>query len=407
MADSEFEFDALVVGAGLTGSVIARCLAERGKRVIVWDRREHIGGNMYDYRDEFGILVHKYGPHTFHTNDKALFDFMGRFARWIPYRLTCGAVIDKTETPTPFNFRTIEQFFSDSRAREIKAHLAGAFDAQKTVTVLEALESSDQVVRDYAQWLFGKDYSLYTAKQWGVPAEEIDPSVLKRVPLRLSYEEGYFDDEYQVMPETSYTDFFRALLDHPLIQVELGIEATSRLRASESGVCFTDGTFLEQPLVYTGALDEFFGYREGHLPYRSLRFEWKHESIESLQGYPVVAYPQEEGFTRITEYKKLPVQDVSGTTYAVEYPQEYHAGEKAEPYYPVPTEESQRQYARYFLAAENIANLFLCGRLADFKYYNMDQALARALEVAESITHHSPCYTLLSILRNTTTVERR
>jgi UDP-galactopyranose mutase len=382
---SEFKFDVLIVGAGLTGGVIAHCLAERGKRVAIWDRREHIGGNMYDYRDEFGILVHKYGPHTFHTNDKSLFDFMGRFAQWIPYRLTCGAVIDKTETPTPFNFQTIEQFFSDSRAREIKGHLAEVFDARKTVTVLEALESSDQVVRDYAQWLFEKDYSLYTAKQWGVSAEEIDPSVLKRVPLRLSYEEGYFDDEYQVMPAISYTDFFRALLDHLLIQVELGVEATDRLRVGEDRVLFADGTLLEKPLVYTGALDELFGYREGHLPYRSLRFEWKHENIESLQSYPVVAYPQAEGFTRITEYKKLPVQDVSGTTYAIEYPQTYHADSEAEPYYPVPTEESQKQYRRYSLAAANIANLFPCGRLADFKYYNMDQALARALEVAESI----------------------
>ncbi|MDR1087996.1 MAG: UDP-galactopyranose mutase [Coriobacteriales bacterium] len=384
------EFDALVVGAGLTGSVVARCLAERGKRVVIWDRRGHIGGNMYDYQDEFGILVHRYGPHTFHTNDKSLLDFMGRFARWTPYRLACGAVIDKVETPTPFNFRTIDQFFSDTCAKDIKARLAEAFGVRGAVTVLEALESPDQVVRNYAQWLFEKDYSLYTAKQWGVSAEEIDPSVLKRVPLRLSYEEGYFDDEYQVMPATSYTSFFRALLDHPLIQVELGVEATDRLKA-DGGRLLLDGAPLESPFVYTGALDELFGYREGHLPYRSLRFEWKHENIESLQSYPVVAYPQAEGFTRITEYKKLPVQDVSGTTYAVEYPQTYHADSGAEPYYPVLTEESQKQYRRYVLAATNIANLFPCGRLADFKYYNMDQALARALEVAESITTVSLC----------------
>jgi UDP-galactopyranose mutase len=383
VADSDF--DALVIGAGLCGSTIARCLAERGKRVVIWERREHIGGNVYDYRDKFGILVHKYGPHTFHTNNKSLLDFLCKFARWMPYQLTCGAVIDGVETPTPFNFSTIDQFFPGYQAQRIKVHVAQAFGDQKTITVLEALECPDSVVREYAQWLFEKDYSLYTAKQWGIPASEIDSSVLRRVPLRLSYEEGYFDDEYQVMPETSYVDFFERLLDHPLIEVELKAEATDRLAVDGEKIMLRDTLYREKPLILTGALDEFFGYPYGYLPYRSLRFEWEHEDVESHQGYPVVAHPQAQGFTRITEYKKLPVQNVCGTTYATEYPYQYHAGTGSEPYYPVLTDESQCQYERYRSLAAKIPNVYPCGRLADFRYYNMDQALARALEVVEMI----------------------
>jgi UDP-galactopyranose mutase len=379
------DFDCLVIGAGLAGSVVARRMAEHGKRVVIWERRNHIGGNMYDYVNDYGILVHKYGPHTFHTNDKSLFDFMCQFGDWMPYRLTCGAVIDGIETPTPFNFLTVDQFFPRDKANEIKSHIHSVFGDRDTVTVLEALKCQDKIAQKYAKWLFEKDYAPYTAKQWGISTEQIDPSVLERVPLRLSYDEGYFDDDYQAMPKISYTNFFEKLLDHPLIQVELEIEATAKLLIDNDGIRLVDGTHLSVPIIYTGALDELFGYIKGFLPYRSLRFEWKHEDRESFQSYPVVAYPQAEGFTRITEYKKLPPQEVCGTTYAVEYPQKYCANTGIEPYYPVPTESSQQQYAQYLALATRVPNLYPCGRLADFKYYNMDQALARALGVADLV----------------------
>jgi UDP-galactopyranose mutase len=311
--------------------------------------------------------------------------FMERFCEWKPYRLICGAMIDGVETPTPFNFRTIDQFFPQDRAEMIKAHIDFVYGTRKTVTVLEALECSDSVVRDYAQWLFEKDYRPYTAKQWGIPPSEIDPSVLKRVPLRLSYEEGYYDDAYQVLPATSYKQFFDALLDHPNIRIELGVDATSRILVNANRIEQIDGVIFEKPIIYTGALDELFGYSEGCLPYRSLRFNWVHENIESFQSYPVVAHPQVEGYTRITEYKKFPVQNIPGTTYAIEYPQKYSADSGAEPYYPIPTKESQVLYEQYLTLAAQISQLHPCGRLADFRYYNMDQALARALEVADSL----------------------
>lgn len=376
--------DCLVIGCGLSGAVIARRLAEQGKQVVIWERRNHIGGNMYDYVDQHGFLVQKYGPHTFHTKQKHLFDYMCQYESWEDYKLTCGAVWDKTYTPTPFNFTTIDTFYPKDQAALLKEKLTLAFSGRNTATVVEVLEHPDPDIRGYAEYLFQNDYAPYTAKQWGVSPNEIDPSVLKRVPLRFSYDVGYFDDDYQVMPTHSFTHFFENLLNHPNIQVELGVEALEHLRTSGNQI-LVDGEVADYPVVYTGALDELFDCRFGRLPYRSLRFEWKYQDIDSLQDAPVVAYPQEAGFTRITEYKKLPVQNKPGTSYAVEYPLPYQEGQDQEPYYPVLTEESQLQYAKYQELANQIPNLIYCGRLADFKYYNMDQALERSLSVCSDL----------------------
>lgn len=381
---ADFNMDYLVIGCGLSGAVVARHLAERGRQVTIWERRDHIGGNMYDYVDEHGFLVQKYGPHTFHTKKKELYDYMCRFGRWQDYKLTCGAAWGGKYTPTPFNFTTIDTFYPAEKAELLKEKLKKAFSGRDTATVVEVLAHPDEDIRGYAEFLFQNDYAPYTAKQWGVSPSEIDPSVLKRVPLRFSYEEGYFDDPYQVMPEQSFTHFFQNLLDHPNIHVELGVEALDHIQIRNDRI-FLDGAPLEIPVVYTGALDELFGGIYGRLPYRSLRFEWKYEDKESLQDAPVVAYPQEVGYTRITEYKKLPVQTGTGTSYALEYPLTYQEGTQQEPYYPVLTEQSQQQYEQYRRAAEAVPNLICCGRLADFKYYNMDQALEQALNVCENI----------------------
>lgn len=373
--------DALVIGCGLTGSVIARRLAEQGKQVEIWERRDHIGGNMFDCVDEHGFLVQKYGPHIFHTTKRELYEYMCRFEQWQDYKLTCGAVWGGKYTPTPFNFTTIDTFYPPEQAGRLKAKLENAFQGRETATVIEVLGHPDPEIRGYAEYLFQNDYAPYTAKQWGVPPEEIDPSVLQRVPLRFSYDEGYFDDEYQAMPVHSYTAFFENLLDHPNITVRPGIEALEHLSVSGTSLLL-DGAELSIPVVYTGALDELFGCIYGRLPYRSLRFEWKFSDTDSLQDAPVVAYPQEKGYTRITEYRKLPVQEGCGSSYAVEYPLPYREGAKMEPYYPVLTPASRKQFEKYVCLAERIPNLICCGRLADFKYYNMDQALDRALNVS-------------------------
>lgn len=375
------QYDAIVVGCGLSGAVIARCLAEKmNKKVVIWDRRNHIGGNMYDYVNEAGILVHMYGPHTFHTKKRELFEYMCQFSEWDEYKLKCGAVIDGKYTPTPFNFRTIDDFFSSEKANIIKEAINKAYPNQNTATVLELLNHENEHIREFANFLFEKDYSLYTAKQWGISPSEIDPSVLKRVPIRFNYEEGYFDDEYQYMPRKSFHHFFINILNHKMISVKLNEEAMNRIKIVDNDI-YIDSKKYNGILVYTGAIDELFEYKYGKLPYRSLEFEWKTENIRSFQNAPVVAYPQEEGFTRITEYTKLPIQNFENkTTYAKEYSIPYNANKTNEPYYPVLTDESQALYEKYKEEADGVNNLYLSGRLAEFKYYNMDQALENALK---------------------------
>lgn len=375
----------LIVGCGLTGSVIGRELAEAGNKITIWDRRDHIGGNMYDYKNEHGIIVHKYGPHCFHTNDKKLYEYMCRYNEWQPYKILCKAEIDGKTTPSPFNFQTIDDFYSKQDALKIKEALLIEYPNREFVTVVEALDSSNDLIRNYARFLFEKDYSLYTAKQWGMKPSDIDPSVLKRVPLRLSYNDGYFDDKYQIVPINRYEDFFKNILNHPNISIELEVDAMDRISIDENKMKIIVDSEESYQIIYTGALDELFGCRYGKLPYRSLRFEWIYDSIDSFQDAPLVAYPQAEGFTRIVEYKKLPIQNVKGTSYAVEYPLPYIEGQTTEPYYPILTERSMILYKRYLELASAYNNLIVCGRLADFKYYNMDQCLERSLSKAKEI----------------------
>lgn len=309
---------------------------------------------------------------------------MCKYEQWQPYKLTCGASWEGKYTPTPFNYTTIDTFFTKEQASSLKEKLENAFKGRETATVVEVLEHPDEDIRAYAQYLFEKDYAPYTAKQWGISPSDIDVSVLKRVPLRFSYNEGYFDDPYEAMPCHSFTDFFKNLLDHPNIQVELNVDALDHLKIRDN-MLLLDGEKTHIPVVYTGALDELFDCVHGRLPYRSLRFEWGYSEENSFQNAPVVAYPQEQGFTRITEFKKLPIQDRPGTSYAVEFPLPYKEGTQMEPYYPVLTDKSQIQYEKYKKMAEQIPNLASCGRLADYKYYNMDQALERALEIAQQL----------------------
>ena len=374
-------YDYIVVGAGLSGSIIARNLAKKGKKVLVLEKRNHIAGNIYDFVNEDGILVQQYGPHIFHTNITEVWEYLNKFGKWKDYFLECMVYMNGKYTPSPFNFKTIDDYFTKDEADEIKSHIRTVYGEAPKATIVEMLNSEDEIVRKYANFLFDNDYSLYTAKQWGIKPSEIDVSVLKRVPVLFSYKTGYFDDKYQAMPVGGFTKIIENILNHENITVELNANAKDNIHIDsvKNTILFEE---KEIPVVWTGALDELFDFKYGKLPYRSLRFEWKTENKDSYQEAPVVAYPQEDGFTRITEYKKLPVQPVSGkTTVAVEYPLQVSDTSEVEPYYPIPNDRNQEMYLKYRTDADKITNLTLCGRLAEYKYYNMDLVIDRAMKI--------------------------
>jgi UDP-galactopyranose mutase len=372
-----------IVGSGIVGAVLAAELAKKGHTVQVLERRAHAGGNVYDYDDAHGIHVHHYGPHIFHTNDDEVYRYVSDNCELKDFNLVCGSVMDGKCVQTSFDFSSVDTFFPEE-AEEIKAHIKKEFGDRPSATVLEMLDSQDEYVRRFADFLYEKDYKPYTAKQWGISPEKVDRQIFKRVPILFSYGSKYFSDKYQAMPVKGYMEFIENLLKHPGIELRLNEEALDRFSIRDNQVMDGDKT-LDGVLIFTGALDELFGCKHGKLPYRSLRFEWKYEDIDSFQDMPVVAYPQAEGFTRITEYKKLPVQEVRGTTYAVEYPLPYKQGEAMEPYYPVLTEESQKLFQKYYDEARQVKGLAFAGRLAEFKYYNMDQAIRRALDLAREL----------------------
>lgn len=372
--------DCLVVGCGLTGAVIARELAERGKKVVIWERRDHIGGNMYDYVDENGIRVHKYGPHVFHTYHEELKDYMLRWGKWVPFSITCRVEMLGKTTPSPFNLKTIDDYYSLEEAKKLKDAIKMEYPNRDKATIVELLESGDPLIKQYADFLFAHDYSLYTAKQWGMSPKDIDPSVLKRVPVLFTYKDGYFDDTWQMVPADGYTAWFRDLLNHPNIEIRLGVEALEYIRIAD-GRLLIDGEPFGGKVIYTGAVDELLGQKYGALPYRSLRFAWETAEGEHALDAALVAYPEAEGYTRVTEYSHFPQGERHDkTSLAYEYPLPYQEGVAAEPYYPILTAESMELHKRYMAELRQIPNLICCGRLADFKYYNMDQALAGALE---------------------------
>ena len=358
---------------------MARILAEKGHQVLILERRAHPAGNAYDDMDDHGIRVQRYGPHIFHTSDEEVYRWITRFCEPEAYRPTTAAVIDGISTPVPLNFRTIDQFYSPEEAALLKGKLQENYPGRDSVPVTELLQATDPDIRAFAEFLFEKDYKLYTAKQWNLKPEEVDPSVLERVPVLLSYADRY-TDTWQFIPRDGFTAFYERMVDHPNITVQLETDALKQLSLDEeAGKVLFDGQ--ECPVIWTGAVDELFGYRFGVLPYRSLRFDFRSLEQESFQEAAVTAYPQAEGYTRITEYTKIPPQDGHGwTSIAIEYPIPIDPKSGNEPYYPVLTAESQELNARYQEYAKRFTNLMLCGRLATFRYLEMDQVIKEALE---------------------------
>lgn len=383
------QYDSIVVGAGFSGAVAARELAEAGKSVLVIEKRTQIGGNMYDSEDSNGVLVHWYGPHIFHTSSKDVFDYLKRFSDWQPYEHRVLGRIDGKHVPIPFNFHSLDLLFPAEQAELIKNKLTEQFPNQQKVSVLDLMNAKDETVKKFGDFVFEKVFLHYTAKQWGTPPEQVDRSVINRVPVVLGYDDRYFQDTYQFMPANGFTPIFESLLDHPAITVRLNCEAGTVLSLDQTqGKIYFEQAEFKGPVVFTGAIDQLFGYAYGQLPYRSLNLVFEQKPVTDFQPAAVVNYPNEEAFTRITEFKKLGGRQVEGsTTILKEYPMQYDP--KAEkgniPYYVISSTENLSRYQQYAELADTFPNLHLCGRLAEYKYYNMDAAILQALRVSKKI----------------------
>ena len=383
----EHTFDILVVGAGYAGAVAARVLAEAGKRVLVLERRPHIGGNAYDCLDQAGVLIHQYGPHIFHTNDKRVFEFLSRFTRWRDYQHRVIANIPdekggRMTYPVPFNLTSLETAFGAEEGKRLGGKLIAAYGAEKKVTILELRQNPDPEIAALADYVYEHVFVHYTMKQWGQTPEEIDPNTTARVPVFLSRDDRYFQDACQGMPLEGYTPMFEKMLDHPNITVKLGVDALARLDLS-GDVLRVDGAPFAGQVIYTGQADELFSFRFGPLPYRTLDFRFETLERDDFQGYGTVNYTVDEDYTRITEFKHLTGQALPGvTTIVKEYSRAYTGKNGEIPYYAIINPENNALYARYKAEADRFPNLHLLGRLAEYKYYNMDVITGKALDLA-------------------------
>ena len=377
-------FDSVIIGAGVAGSVAARKLAEAGKKVLVLEKREHIGGNCYDEKDEHGILLHKYGPHIFHTKEQRAYEYLSRFTKWYEFGHEVVANVHGTLIPVPFNLNTLHMVYEKEEADALEEKLVQAFGMGTRVPILKLREHEDPKIRQIADYVYENIFLHYTMKQWGQTPEEIDPAVTGRVPVLVSYDNRYFQEPWQGMPLEGYTPMFQAMLDHPGITVETGADARERLSFTEGQVLF-DGALFTGEVIYTGPLDELFDCRFGRLPYRSLRFDFEYLEQEDYQGHSVVNYTVSEDFTRITEFKYLTGQKASGTTIVREYPFAYTGGPGEIPYYSIACEENQKLYERYKELLSGTPNVYLLGRLAEYKYYNIDAMVMKALELTDRI----------------------
>lgn len=381
-------YDVIIVGAGFAGSVLARKFADDGKKVLILEKKNHIGGNMYEKTRDNGIRVHLYGPHIFHTNDKEVFDYLKRYAGFYFYEHRVIGCIDGAFVPIPFNFKSLEILFKEEKANEIKKKLLNTYKNVKKVSILELLNSNDKIIKEFGEYVYDRVFVHYTAKQWNIPIEQVDTSVINRVPVLLGYDDRYFQDEYQFMPKNGYNEIFENLLNHKNITVKLNSDAKDYIKVEldDSKVLFENKEYAGK-VIYSGPLDELLEYKYGPLPYRSLNLVFEDKKDNYYQPSSVVNYPNDHDFTRITEFKYLSNQIKEGnTTILKEYPLTYdYKNKKHIPYYAIFNDENLEKYKQYKDCISNIPNLYLCGRLAEYKYYNMDAVVRRALDLYDEI----------------------
>jgi UDP-galactopyranose mutase len=360
-------FDYLIVGAGFAGAIVAeRLAAHADKKVLICDRRPHIGGNAYDYYDESGVLVHKYGPHIFHTNSRDVYDHLSRFTEWRPYQHRVLACVDGQLLPIPINLDTVNRMYGTNYTSfELEAFFQSVAESVDQVRT-----SEDVIVGRVGRELYEKFFRNYTRKQWGLDPSALDACVTARVPVRTNRDDRYFTDTYQVMPRHGYTRMFERMLSHPNIKILLNAD----YRDVESMIPHAE-------VIFTGPIDEYFDYRFGTLPYRSLDFIFETRNVPVAQSAPVINYPNENAYTRVTEFKYLTGQEHPKTTLVYEY-----AKADGDPYYPVPQPQNALLYKRYQELAAVTPGVHFLGRLGTYKYYNMDQVVAQALTLYSRLT---------------------
>jgi UDP-galactopyranose mutase len=362
--------DYLIVGAGFCGSTLAERLARAGRHVLLIDRRSHIGGNAYDHYNDDGVLVHKYGPHIFHTNSKDVFDYLSNFTEWRPYEHRVRASVNGMLVPIPINLDTVNLLYGTQfTSFDLDGFFASRAEQRDAIAT-----SEDVIVSKVGRELYDLFFRHYTRKQWGLDPSELDAQVIARIPVRTNRDDRYFSDTYQAMPRYGYTRMFERMLDHPRIKVLLNTDYAEFA-----------GAIPFKTVIYTGPIDEFFGYRFGRLPYRSLRFE--HVTVDAAQAQPVavVNFPNQHAYTRVTEFKHLTGQVHPRSSLVYEYPTD-----GGDPYYPIPTRENAALYKRYQSLAYSLPNVHFAGRLGTYKYYNMDQVTAQALKLFQRLSDDAP-----------------
>lgn len=368
----------IVVGAGFSGATIANLIAtELNEKVIIIDKKEHIAGNSYDYRDENGIMIHKYGSHIFHTNNEKVWKFLSQFTSFNPYMHEVVGILDGIEAQIPFNFNTLYQVFPHSMAKKLEEKLLDTFEYNTKVPILEFQKQDDDDLKYLANYVYEKIFLNYTTKQWGLSPKDVDGAVTARVPVYLSKDNRYFQDKYQGIPTEGYTKVVEKMLDNSNIELQLNTDFET-FKAQNKNL-------LENARIfYTGSIDEYFSYKYGQLPYRSVNFKFETYDREFYQSHACINYPNNYDFTRIHEYKHYLQDKSEKTVIAKEYSEFFELG-KNERYYPIASEENAKLYAKYLNDAKLQKDVYFLGRLGDYKYYNMDLAIGRAIELFEEV----------------------
>ena len=382
-------YDVIVVGAGFAGSVIAREMADSGKRVLVLEKRGHIGGNMYEEYSANNIRIHRYGPHIFHTNHERVFNYLKRFSDWYEYKHRVLGKIEDKLVPIPFNFTSLDKLFAQEEAKKLKSELLMYFHKDARVSVFDLVNHPKENIQCLGKFIREKVFINYTVKQWGISIDEIDKNTINRVPVVIGYQDTYFQDRIQMMPVAGFTSLITGILSHKNIEIRLNSHAKQHLILDfNANEIFFNNQKFSGMFFFTGAIDELLDYKFGILPYRSLDLVFEDYDIDYYQSNSVINYPNEELFTRITEFKYLApprTSTVKGTTILKEYPVEYAPNENYEPFYPVSNDKSAKIYAKYINEIKKIDHFYLCGRLAEYKYYNMDSVILNALILSDEV----------------------